>query len=152
MAEESTHVLARNKRAYHEFAVVDTLECGIELRGTEVKSVKAKRFNFSDSYARIKRDELWLIGFNISHWSHASDFNHDPVRPRKLLAQRSEIARLKKQATERGFTLVPLDLHLVRGLVKVKLGIVRGKKLHDKRQTIRARDLRREQERELTGR
>ncbi len=152
MADESAHVLAKNKRAFHEYTVVDTLECGIELKGTEVKSIKGRRFNFSDSYVRIKHDQLWLIGFNISPWSHASEFNHEPLRPRKLLAQRSEIVRLKKQATERGFTLVPLDVHLVRGLVKIKLGVVRGKKLHDKRQAIRSRDLRREQERELSGR
>lgn len=152
MSETGVKVLAKNKRAFHEYTVEDTLECGIELSGTEVKSVKARKFNFSDSYARIKRGELWIHGLHISPWTHATEFNHEPLRSRKLLVHKAELKRLKKHVTERGFTLVPLDLHLKRGLIKLTLGLVKGKKLHDKRQTIRNKDLRREQERETAGR
>ncbi len=152
MAESDIKVLAKNKRAFHEYIVEDTLECGIELYGTEVKSVKARKFNFSDSYARIKRGELWLHGLHISPWSHATEFNHEPLRNRKLLVHKAEIKRLRRRATERGFTLVPIDLHLKRGIVKVTLAMVKGKKLHDKRQTIKNKDLKRDQERETAGR
>ncbi len=152
MAESDVKVLARNKRAFHEYTVEDTIECGIELLGTEVKSVKARKFNFSDSYARIKRGEIWLHGLHISPWSHATEFNHEPLRSRKLLVHKAEIKRLRRRATERGFTLVPLDLHLKRGLIKVTIGMVKGKKLHDKRQSIRSKDLKREQDRETAGR
>ena len=152
MAESDIKVLAKNKRAFHEYIVEDTLECGIELYGTEVKSVKARKFNFSDSYARIKRGELWLHGLHISPWSHATEFNHEPLRNRKLLVHKAEIKRLRRRATERGFTLVPIDLHLKRGIVKVTLAMVKGKKLHDKRQTIKNKDLKCDQERETAGR
>ncbi|MFP4644578.1 MAG: SsrA-binding protein SmpB [Spirochaetales bacterium] len=152
MSEYGVKLLAKNKRAFHEYTVEDTIECGIELFGTEVKSVKGRKFNFSDSYARIKRGELWLHGLHISPWSHATEFNHEPLRSRKLLVHKAEIKRLKRRATERGFTLVPLDLHLKNGLVKVTLGMVKGKKLHDKRQSIRNKDLKRDQERETAGR
>lgn len=152
MAQSAPNVLARNKRAFHDYMVEDTLECGIQLAGTEVKSIKARKFNFSDSYARVKNDELWLIGLHISPWSHATEFNHEPLRSRKLLVHRSELKRIRRRATERGFTLVPLDVHLKNGMVKITLGMVKGKKLHDKRQTIKDKDIKREQDREMAGR
>ena len=145
-------VLATNRRARFNYQVEDTLECGLSLAGTEVKSIKAGKFSFSDSYGRVRDDELWLVGFHISPYEHGTIFNHEPDRERKLLAHKREIIRLRRRVDERGFTLVPMKVYLKKGLVKIELGVCRGKKLVDKRATIKERDQKRDAERELRGR
>jgi SsrA-binding protein len=144
--------LAVNRKARHLYTTEDSLECGIELKGTEVKSVKASRFSFSDSYAAIDNGQLWLIGLHISPYDFGNRSNHEPLRRRKLLVHRQEIKRLKRQVEEKGLTLIPLRFYLSRGLVKLELGICRGKKLYDRRETIKRRDLKRDEEREFRHR
>jgi SsrA-binding protein len=146
-AEEKN--IAVNKKARFNYFVTDTLECGIELKGTEVKSVKAGKFSFSDSYAKIENDELWLIGLHISLYTFGNIHNHDPDRNRKLLVHKQEIKRLKRKIVEKGLTLVPLRFYLIGGLVKVEIGVCKGKKIHDKREVIKQRDLKREVQREF---
>ncbi|MBT3275570.1 MAG: SsrA-binding protein SmpB [Spirochaetales bacterium] len=154
MAEEKTgvKVLATNRRARYQYQVDETMECGIALAGTEVKSVKLSNFSFSDAYGRIKNDELWMIGFHISPYKHGSIYNHEPDRERKLLAHKKEIVKLRRKIDERGFTLIPLKVYMKKGLVKVELGICRGKKLADKRQSIKERDQKRDADREIRDR
>ena len=141
----SSDTLASNRRAFHRYHVLEKLECGIELRGTEVKSVKAREFSFSDAYAVIRGTRLMLVGLHITPYRFGNQFNHEPTRERPLLARREEIKKLGKQVAERGLTLIPLRFYLSRGLVKVELGVCRGKQIADKRQDIR----RREEERDL---
>lgn len=141
--------IAVNKKAQFNYFVTDSLECGIELKGTEVKSVKAGKFSFSDSYAKIDNNELWLVGLHISLYTFGNIHNHDPDRNRKLLVHRQEIKRLKRKIVEKGLTLIPLRFYLIKGLVKVEIGICKGKKIHDKREVIKKRDLKREAEREF---
>ena len=137
--------LATNRRAFHRYLVLEKLECGIELRGTEVKSAKAREFSFSDAYAVVRDTRLMLVGLHITPYKFGNQFNHEPTRDRPLLAKREEIKKLRKQVAERGLTLIPLRFYLSRGLVKVELGVCRGKQIVDKRQDIR----RREEERAL---
>ena len=141
--------LAVNRKARYLYAVQETLECGLELRGTEVKSMKSSRFSFTDSYATIESGELWLVGFHISPYDFGNLMNHDPDRRRKLLVHRQEIKRLKRQVAEKGLTLIPMKFYLKRGLVKCELGVCKGKQLHDRRADIKKKDLRRDVEREL---
>lgn len=145
-------VLAVNRKARHLYAVLERMECGIALRGTEVKSMRGARFSFSDAYSRIENDELWLIGFHITQYSHGNIHNHEPLRNRKLLAHKQEIIRLKRKVDERGLTLIPLRAYLKNGLVKIELGVCKGKKTHDKREEIKARDMKRDTDRELRTR
>ena len=129
--EPGGKTLATNRRARHFYHVDDSLECGIALRGTEVKSLKAAQFSFTDSYARIADGELLLVGDHITPYAFGNQFNHDPTRARKLLPHRDEIRRLRRKVTERGLTLIPLRFYLKNGLVKVELGVCRGKKTFD---------------------
>jgi SsrA-binding protein len=147
--ESAGKILAVNKKARFNFSVSESLECGIVLKGTEVKSMKEGRFSFADSYATIENGELWLVDFHITPYAFGNRVNHDPLRRRKLLVHKKEIKRLKRAADEKGLTLVPLKFQLKRGLVKCELGIARGKKLYDKREDIRRRDQKREMEREF---
>jgi SsrA-binding protein len=133
-------VIATNRKAFHNFAILETFEAGLVLKGTEVKSLREAQVNFKDSYATIDNDEAWLVGCHISPYHHGSDANHDPDRKRKLLLHRREIARLLGKVAERGLTLVPLRLYFKGGRAKVELGLARGKKLHDKRETQRKRE------------
>ena len=152
MAEDSEgryKVLATNRKARHLYQIEDTIECGIELRGTEVKSLKIGQFSFSDSYGRIRDGQLYLVGFHITAYTHGNLHNHEPDRERRLLAHKKEILRLRRQIDERGFTLVPLKVYLRKGLVKIELGLGRGKKLFDKRESIKQRDQKRDSDREL---
>ena len=146
---EAVKTLATNRRARHFYHVDDRLECGIALRGTEVKSVKAAQFSFTDSYARIADGELLLVGLHITPYAFGNQFNHDPTRMRKLLAHRDEIRRLRRKVTERGLTLIPLRFYVKSGLVKVELGVCRGKKTFDKREDIKRRDLERDLDRQV---
>lgn len=135
----STKLIASNRKARHEFHVLDTMEAGIVLQGTEVKSLRDGKVNFQDAFARFSGSELWLYNLHISPYESGNRFNHDPVRPRKLLLHRRELRKLIGQVEQKGLTLVPLDLHFARGVAKVNLGLVRGKKLHDKRETLKKR-------------
>jgi SsrA-binding protein len=147
--KETKKVLAVNRKARFNYAIEDTVDCGIELKGTEVKSMKEGSFSFSDSYAKIENGELWLVGMHITPYRFGNIYNHEPDRTRKLLVHRQEIKRLNRKVRERGLTLVPISFYLSRGLVKLELGICRGKKTFDKREEIKRRDLKREAEREL---
>ena len=141
--------LATNRRARHLYHVDDRLECGIALRGTEVKSLKSGQFSFVDSYARVLDGELLLVGLHVTPYAFGNQFNHDPTRTRKLLAHRDEIRRLGKRVAERGLTLIPLRFYVTNGLVKVELGICRGKKTFDKREDIKRRDIARDLDRQV---
>jgi SsrA-binding protein len=137
-------VVATNRKAFHNFSILERYEAGLVLQGTEVKSLREGLVNFKDCYAAVDNGEAWLIGCHISPYHHGSDANHDPERRRKLLLHRREIGRLVGKVAERGLTLVPLRLYFKQGRAKVELGLARGKKLHDKRAAIRDRDERRE--------
>jgi SsrA-binding protein len=145
-------IIATNRRARHEYEILETYEAGLVLKGTEVKSLRDGQINFKDSYASISNQEAWLVGCHIAPYHHGSDANHDPDRSRKLLMHRREIARLVGKVAERGLTLVPLRLYFKGGRAKLELGLARGRKLHDKRQAIRERDVRREMAKEARGR
>src|SRR5215510_1961961 len=145
-------VIATNRKAFHNFTILETYEAGLVLRGTEVKSLREAQVNFKDCYAAIDNGEAWLIGCHITPYHHGSDANHDPERTRKLLLHRREIGRLLGKVAERGLTLIPLRLYFKDGRAKVELGLARGKKLHDKRASIRERDERRELDREARDR
>src|SRR3989475_11224719 len=137
-------VVATNRRARHEYEILETLEAGLVLRGTEVKSLRDGQVNFKDSYATVRNGEAWLRGCHISPYSHGTDANHEPERDRKLLLHKRELSRLSGKISERGLTLVPLRLYFKAGRAKVELGLARGKKLHDKRSALREREARRE--------
>jgi len=145
-------LIATNRKAFHNFSILETYEAGLVLRGTEVKSLREAQVNFKDCYAAIDNGEAWLIGCHITPYHHGSDANHDPERRRKLLLHRREIGRLLGKVAERGLTLVPLRLYFKEGRAKVALGLARGKKLHDKRAAIRERDERREMAKEARER
>ncbi|MFW5800982.1 MAG: SsrA-binding protein SmpB [Spirochaeta sp.] len=149
MSTQNRKLLIKNKRALHEYNVEESYECGIILQGTEVKSIKNNKFSFADAHARIVRGELILFGLHVSQYSHGNINNHDPDRPRKLLAHKQEIEKMRRRVEEKGYTLIPVALYLSKGLIKVDIGVVKGKKLHDKRQTIKARDQQRDAMREM---
>jgi SsrA-binding protein len=148
VADEQT--VALNRRARHEFSIEDTFEAGIVLTGTEIKSIRAGKVQLSDAYARIERDEAWLIGAHIAPFEQANRYNHEPKRIRKLLLRRSEIDELLGKTKSKGLTIVPLRLYLTsRGRAKLELGLARGKQQHDRRRDIADRDARRDVAREL---
>jgi SsrA-binding protein len=144
---EGDRTVATNRRARHEYEILETSEAGLVLRGTEVKSLRAGQVTFKDSYATLRNGEAWLIGCHIAPYSHGTDANHDPERDRKLLLHGREIARLTGKVAERGLTLVPLRLYFKKGRAKLEIGLARGKKLHDKRSALREREVRREMDR-----
>jgi SsrA-binding protein len=139
--------VAVNRRARHEYAVDETLEAGLVLTGTEIKSIRAGRVSLAEAYARIERGEAWLIGAHIAPYEQGNRNNHEPIRTRKLLLHRDQIAELVGRTQAKGFTLVPLKLYIRNGMAKLELGVARGKKEHDKRRAIAERDMRRELER-----
>jgi SsrA-binding protein len=145
--EPRDRTIATNRRARHEYSVLETFETGLVLRGTEVKSLRAGLVNFKDSYATVRNGEVWLLGCHINPYSHGTDSNHDPERDRKLLLHAKEISRLSGKVAERGLTLVPLKLYFKAGRAKLELGLGRGKKLHDKRSALREREVKREMDR-----
>ena len=141
-----TGLVASNRRALHDYEILEKVEAGLVLLGPEVKSLREGRANLSDSYAVLRRGEAFLVNAHVSPYDKAGRDNPDPRRERKLLLNKNEIARLAVKVAERGLTLVPLSLYFKNGRAKVELGLARGKRVHDKRETIR----RREQEREMT--
>jgi SsrA-binding protein len=145
-----TKTVALNRRARHDFTIDETFEAGLVLTGTEIKSIRAGKVTLSDAYARVERDEAWLIGAHIAPWAEANRYNHEPKRIRKLLLRRSEIDELLGRAKAKGQTIVPLRLYInEKGRAKVELGLARGKQLHDRRRDIATRDARRDIAREL---
>jgi len=147
MGTEKTITL--NRKAHHDYSVEESMEAGIVLSGTEIKSLRAGKVSLSQSFARPERGELWLLNAYIAPYEAGNRYNHEPTRPRKLLLHRDEIDRLAGKATQKGFTLVPLRLYLKKGLAKLELGLAKGKKLYDKRESIAQRQAKREIERTL---
>ena len=150
--EEAIRVVAKNRRALHEFHVLDKLECGIALRGTEVKSLRAGECSIAEAFGMIRRGELYLLGATIPEYSHGNIHNHEPARERKLLLQKRQLRKWDKQVREKGITIVPLALYFKGHLVKVEMALVKGKQLHDKREDVKRRTATREIEREFTRR
>lgn len=149
---DNRKILARNRKALHEYHVIDTWEAGIVLIGPEVKSIRDGRCSLAEAFASVESGEVWLRDMHISPYEPASRENADPVRPRKLLLNRSEIRKLIGGVQQKGFTLIPLDLYLRDGRVKVTLALVRGKKVHDKRETLKRKTAEREVERAVKNR
>jgi len=144
--------IAQNKKAYHEYFVEDTYEAGLCLFGTEVKSMRLGRINLKESYCMIRKGEIFAEGMHISPYEQGNIFNVDPLRPKKLLMHTGEIRKLASLVNRQGYTLVPLKIYLKNGLMKLELGLCKGKHLHDKRDTAAERDARREMERAFRGR
>jgi SsrA-binding protein len=152
-AFEKAKVVAENRRARYEYFLDDFFEAGIALTGTEVKSLRFGEGSIAESYAEIKGDEVWLVNANVPEFSHGNRFNHEPKRPRKLLLHGREVDKLRNAVARQGMTLIPLSIYFnPRGRAKVELALARGKKVHDKRETEKARDWKREQSRLLRER
>lgn len=151
-AEDGIKVICRNKRALHEYNTFDSLECGVALTGTEVKSLRDGSASLEDAYAKIMDGEVWLIGCDIPEYAMGNRLNHKPKRPRKLLLHRREIAKFAGKASERGFTLVPLKLYFKQGRAKVEIAVARGKQFHDKRQDQKKAEAQREIRRAMKDR
>ena len=148
-AGPNERVIAQNRKARHNYTVLDTLECGIALVGSEVKSLRNGKVSLAEAYGRVKDNEVWLVGCDIAEYNEANRFNHVPRRPRKLLMHRREIRRFAGQAFERGLTLVPLRMYFKEGRAKVLLGVCRGRQRHDKRQAMKAAEARRDIARQI---
>jgi SsrA-binding protein len=146
---EPRKVVARNRKARHEYEILDTFEAGMALKGPEVKSLRAGNVSFQDAFARVDGGEVWLHNLHISPYEQANRFNEDPVRTRRLLLNRNEIRQLTVKTEEKGLTLVPLEIYFVRGYAKLTLAVARGKKLHDKRETLKRRQQDREARRAM---
>jgi len=150
MSEKSTEKnIVTNRKARHEYEILQIIEAGIVLQGTEVKSLRQGNANMIDSYANIKNNEAWLIGCHISEYKYGNITNHEPTRTRKLLLNKSEIKKLLAKIKEKGLTLIPLRLYFKEGKVKVELGLAKGKKVFDKREDIKKRDFARDQDRKV---
>ena len=149
---EGSRLIVQNRKARHDFEILDSFETGIVLQGTEVKSLREGKVNLKDSYAAAEKGEIFLYNVHISHYEAGNYFNHEPERPRKLLLHRSEIRRLIGRTDQQGLTLVPLKMYFKKGRAKVELGLVRGKRQYDKRRDIAQRQADREVERALKER
>lgn len=147
--QEARKVVARNRKARHEFEILETYEAGIELKGPEVKSIRGGGVAFQDAFARVEGGEAWLHSLHISPYEQANRSNVDPVRVRRLLLNRQEIRQLAVKTQEKGLTLVPLEIYFSRGYAKMTLAVARGKKLHDKRETLKRRQQDREARRAI---
>ncbi len=149
--DEETNI-CRNRRATHEYEILDSVECGLVLVGTEVKSLRAGLANLEDAYARIDDGEVWLIGSEIPEYVFGNRMNHKPKRPRKLLLHRREIDKFAGKASEKGLTLVPLRMYFKEGKAKVELAVAKGKQTHDKRESMKKSDAKRQIDRALAAR
>ncbi|MCI5674626.1 MAG: SsrA-binding protein SmpB [Ezakiella sp.] len=145
--EKQSKILAQNRKARHDYFIEKTYEAGIELKGTEVKSIRDSKANLKESYCTIKDGEVFIVGMHISPYTEGNRFNVDPVRERKLLLNRREIIRLTQEIQQKGMTLVPISLYTKGRLIKMELGLARGKKQYDKRESIKERDIKRDLER-----
>jgi len=149
----SKKVVSTNKKAFHDYTIESTIEAGVVLTGPEVKSLRAGRASMRDGYAAIERDEVWLYNVHISSYSHATNIPTDPLRTRKLLLNRREIRKLTNKVKEKGFALIPIRIYFIKnGKVKIELGLARGKKMYDKRASLKKKQTEREIEREYKSR
>lgn len=151
-ADPNERVVAQNRKARHDYTILETLECGIVLVGSEVKSMRTGQVSLNEAYGRVRDDEVWLLGCDIPEYTEANRFNHVPRRPRKLLLHRREIRRFAARALEQGMTLVPLKIYFKEGKAKVLLGIGRGRQKHDKREDLKRTQARREIRQQLERR
>ena len=149
MANESVKLIANNKKAYHDYFILDTYEAGISLHGTEVKSLRMGKCSIKESFIRIDNGEVFIYGMHVSPYEKGNIFNKDPLRIKKLLLHKSEINKLTGKIKEKGFTIVPLQVYFKDGKAKMEIGLCRGKKLYDKRQDIAKKDMKREAEKEF---
>ena len=147
--EKGSRLIANNKKAYHDYFIEETYEAGIALHGTEVKSLRMGKCSIKESFIRIENEEVYIYGMHISPYEKGNIFNKDPLRVKKLLLHKTEIRKLRAKIAEKGYTLVPLKVYFNRSLVKVEIGLAKGKKLYDKRQDIAKKDQRREAERDF---
>ena len=147
--EKSNRLIANNKKAYHDYFIEETYEAGIALHGTEVKSLRMGKCSIKESFVRIEKEEVFIYGMHISPYEQGNIFNKDPLRVKKLLLHKGEIRKMKGKIAEKGYTLVPLKVYFKGSLVKVEIGLAKGKKLYDKRQDIAKKDQRREAERDF---
>lgn len=146
-ANTSTRIAISNRKAYHEYSVLDSLEVGIALTGTEIKSIRKGRASLNEAHARIEKGEVWLYGLNISPYEAGTYNNHDPLRARRLLLHKKQIIKFHQAVQEKGLTLIPLRLYFARCWVKIELGLCQGKKLHDKRDALKEKQSNREMQR-----
>jgi SsrA-binding protein len=151
MKMSNDKIIANNKKAYHEYHVLETYPAGIVLTGTEIKSIREGQINLKDSFAKIEKGEVWLLRCHISQYDKGNIYNHEPERQRKLLLNKAEIIKLVGKTKESGCTLIPLRMYLKNGWAKVDLGLCKGKKIYDKRETIAKKAMARDLERELKG-
>jgi len=147
--KEAKKLIANNKKAYHDYFIEEKYEAGIELFGTEVKSMRMGKCSIKESFIRIEKGEIFVYGMHVTPYEKGNIFNRDPLRPKKLLLHKYEIAKLASKISEKGLTIVPLEVYLNNGRVKVEIGLARGKKLYDKRADIAKKDQRREAEKEF---
>ena len=138
------NVMAQNKKARHDYAILDTYEAGMVLTGTEIKSVRARRITLQDGFAQMRNNEAWLMNVHIDEYAEGKRFNHDPLRNRKLLLHKKEIKKLQDAASDKGITLIPLRVYLKNGVAKVLIGVAKGKHEYDKRETLKRRDQQRQ--------
>lgn len=142
-------LLLENKKAKFNYFIEEKISCGIVLKGTEVKSIKAKKLSFNNSFASIKKEELWLENLHISKYKEGNIFNHAELRPRKLLIKKKELQRLKKFKEKEGYTLIPISFYLKKSIIKVEVGICKGKKLYDKREILKQKSIKKDLSREI---
>ena len=146
---KDSRIITTNRKAYHDYHIQESLEAGIALKGSEIKSIRNGRINLRDAYARPENGELWLFNTHIASYDAASYNTHEPTRPRKLLLHKKEIDSLAGKAMQRGLTLVPLKLYIKHGIAKIELGVAKGKRVYDKREAMARRDAEREMDRAL---
>ncbi len=149
MKQEAMKLVANNKKAYHDYFIDEKYEAGLVLHGTEVKSLRLGKCSVKEAFVRIENSEVWIYGMHISPYEKGNIFNRDPLRPKKLLMHKDEIRKLTGRISEKGFTIVPLQVYFKDGRAKIEIGLARGKKLYDKRQDIARKDQRREAEKEF---
>ncbi|AEL18223.1 ssrA-binding protein [Borreliella bissettiae DN127] len=142
-------LILENKKAKFNYFIEEKISCGIVLKGTEVKSIKAKKLSFNNSFASIKKEELWLENLHVSKYKEGNIFNHDELRPRKLLIKKKELQRLKNFKEKEGYTLIPISFYLKKSLIKVEVGICKGKKLYDKREILKQKSIKKDLSREI---
>ncbi|MGY3765268.1 SsrA-binding protein SmpB [Vagococcus vulneris] len=149
MPKGDGNLIAQNRKARHDYTVIETVEAGIVLQGTEIKAIRQRRVNLKDGFARVMNGELFLMNVHISPYEHGNIFNHDPLRTRKLLVHKKQIRKLVDETKNKGITLIPLKLYIKDGFAKVLIGVAKGKKQYDKREDIKRRDMNREIDRSL---
>ncbi len=145
----TNNLLLENKKAKFNYFIEEKISCGIVLKGTEVKSIKAKKLSFNNSFASIKKEELWLENLHVSKYKEGNIFNHDELRPRKLLIKKRELQRLKKFKEKEGYTLIPISFYLKKSIIKVEVGICKGKKSYDKREILKQKSIKKDLSREI---